>query len=110
MMYSRARKQGFTHLRETDARKYNNHCSNIVLCAVYADLIQKYRLERHKTKSESRQQKMFNCLSELLHSLKPSELTSSRGESVLGDLRKWCTLKKSVLQWRVHKCQLSINR
>lgn len=66
MMYSRARKQGFTHLRETDARKYNNHCSNIVLCAVYADLIQKYRLERHKTKSESRQQKMFNCLSELL--------------------------------------------
>lgn len=109
-MYSRARKQGFTHLRETDARKYNNHCSNIVLCAVYADLIQKYRLERHKTKSESRQQKMFNCLSELLHSLKPSELISSRGESVLGDLRKWCTLKKSVLQWRVQKCQLSINR
>lgn len=54
------------------------------------NLIQKYRLERHKTKPAPRQQKMFNCLSKLLHIFKKlkEELISSLGGSVLCDFRK----------------------
>lgn len=53
-MYSGAPMQSFPHLREIDARRYNKHPSNILRCSVYADLIQKYRLERHKTKPDNR--------------------------------------------------------
>lgn len=70
MMYSSAHTQGVTHLRGRLMREGAITAALTLLCSVYVDLIQKYRLERLKTKPEQRQQKMFNCLSKILHILK----------------------------------------
>lgn len=70
-MYGGAQRPTFMQLRgRLMLRGTKTHPANPVLCGVYADLIQKYQLERHKTKPERRQQKIINCLSKLVHIFK----------------------------------------